>query len=787
MFENGEKFIDTYELRDELGRSLDRDIPTDLLASTDPDQWEDELYLSFIQCAPEWEMFISEGVAASPEAYKNREMHVGAVAVAQETNDSSLAERQQLSRIGAEAWRTMSTVDLGVAVIKGDAFGRNWFRTDPPRPEELTDEQFADLHTSARNTIENFEDFLALSADNLVHDIGKSDVFKQHVEALGMSCAGLDHDAIVRMVVLDPSLRAALLPTVEGLPERAKELVIARHSIDLNYGQLLQIEAPAKVIRALHGVDPKVRDMFFLHAKLDIAGILAHNEKNIALGNWDLVARDEQDLPRRVPKVIDKEVYQDMQDLEWALTEPGLGDEIERYRAYMQRRGVRLGFDISVLPEDEKLEGYAIITLAGRQRIHDADKFDKLREDFDRQPAIVKLILTDHLNRHGIDDDAILHGYSPATLRALAEHPELGKDYLAIFALLLHEAEWYRISQGRQDEILDMADLRELAIAINRNGFKTGLSFRFKAEVSETGEAMLLPYIVAAPLDNLDNLDVLTDESLLHGKKVLYVAMSGGAGGLHAHAVAEMAAQKYDTETAGILVVRKKERMVSGEKRKLGHATKEIDRNTTILGNWRFAEKAIVEEPEHPPVFILNSQNKNTIQADLAEVAREVGADIILGIDPAGDSYNTSEEARKQPKHLAIRQDHTVVTALDGLDLPTYTLGFGLSSYVPYGVKERLGSSGAYRLPTTTEDYAILAGMYERLGMAHGDQPNFTTTSLVMQEAIAEHYGLRPIDLPEHAALSVDNPWRVFHDVSRAAKEFVILEAAVHRAMIGEN
>lgn len=787
MSELENTFIDTYELHDESGLALGNAIPADILANANPDEWEDNLYLSFIQCAPEWEMLISEGVAASPEAYKNRETQVGAVVVAQETDDSSFTERQQLSRIGAEVWRTTSTVDLAIAAAKGDEASRAWFRSDPPRPEEITDEQFADLSASARRTVGDFESFLALSADNLIHDIGKSDIFVQRVEARGVSCTGMDHDAIARRVVLDPELRAQLLPTIDRLPSRAQELVIARHSIDLNYGQLLQLEAPAKVIRALHGVDPKVRDMFFLHAKLDIAGVLAHNEKNIVLGNWDLVAKDENGVPRRVPKVIDKEVYQDMQDLEWALTTSDLGDEVDRLHAYMWRRGLRLGFDVEALPEEEKLAGYALITLAGRQRIHDADKFARLREDFDRQAPIVKTILTDHLNRHGIDDDAILHNYSPATLRALAGHPDLGEDYLAVFALLLHEADWYRISQGHHDETLDMADLRELAIAINRNGFKGGLNFRFKAEVSETGEAMLVPYKVAAPLDDLDNLETFADDAPLRGKKILFVAMSGGAGGLHARAIAEMTAQKYNTETAGILVVRKKERMVSGEKRKLGRTTKEIDRNTTVYGNWRFAEKAIVEESEHPPVFILNSQSRDVIQADLAEVVRETGADIIIGVDPTGDSYNTSGEARKQPKHLAIRQDHTTIAALNALDLPTYTLAFGLSSYVPYGIRDRLGNNGAHRLPATTEDYEVLENMYGRLGMAHGDQPNFTTTSLIMQEAIAGHYGLRPIDLPEHAALSVENPWRVFHEVTRAAKEFILLDAATHRAMIEEN
>src|ERR1044072_4999760 len=149
MTENTVTFNDSFEVRDEADNvlSVDPAFSPEQLANTDPSTWADAA-ASLIQTAPEWEMMISEGVAASPEGQTSGEAQLGATAVAPEIDSSSsLAERRELSRIGGEAWRTMSTVDLGIVVAEGDEFSRNWFRSKPPRPEEMTDDQFADLST----------------------------------------------------------------------------------------------------------------------------------------------------------------------------------------------------------------------------------------------------------------------------------------------------------------------------------------------------------------------------------------------------------------------------------------------------------------------------------------------------------------------------------------------------------------------------------------------------------------------------------------------------------------
>lgn len=725
----------------------------------------------FLESAPEYWYLISEDVATSPEALAQQSQEITGDNIA----DSSIAERQALSSIGDEAWRTSCSIGFIPILAKGEPEGVQWFRTtavgEQPKPNELTDEQFADFSREAREAMGDRQGYMATAVGMIIHDIAKSKRFTEMAAAHGISIEAKDHDAIMREVMQNQPVRDALLPTLKRLGDvspQAYQMVIDMLSVDANYGQLLQGEAPAKVIEQLTGLDERTRRLFFLHAKLDIAGVMG-NRRHAG------------------STIIDKEVYQDTKDLEWALTAEGFDNANERYNAYLSRRALRLGLDIAALPAAEHPAAYAQVRLATMQRMHDPELFTRLRADFQAQPRVVQAIITDQLNRTGMTDGAILHGYGPAALQALARHPELSKNYMTIYAVLLQEAAILDANRPQQKAHVTMADLYSFVKDVNQDSVQAGASFRFRVETSPTGDTMLVPYVDNRDsLENIDDLELFDGEQL-RGKRVLLVGMGGGKDALHADAVGKVLERKYGIIPVGIAGVHKKERPVRNPAQEMGWATFEINESTSARGPWLFPERLLTQKEssgsEKTRVFVMNSFNLEALHDDLREVVAATGAEVVIGVDPMSDSLASEAQYDQLPRHLATRQDHAVVKTLGRLGLPAHTVKIGISPYVS-DAKARLTAMSAQRIDMQPEDVQLMLDTYDSHGMTNGDADEYSTTALLFKEAHDGHLGLRGIDLPVFEATSEENPWRVFHFVTKATGQLAISDATMHRSAI---
>jgi len=730
-----------------------------LLETQDFARWEEEIDLTFVQSAPEWEYLIDENAEVSPEALRQGQQ---ALDLKQVSKDA--LARHALSAKGPEAWRTAAALDCLPVLCRGDEAGLQWFRSrtlpgEQPKTGELTEAQYRHFSEETQEIIGDQTTFLSMQVTMLYHDLGKSSIFKQRAIEAGVDVAGKDHDAIMREVMERPELHARLLPTLERLKQVSREaydMTVEVLSVDANYGQLLQGEAPAQMVAQLEGLSPKVLKLWNLHAKLDIAGVMGQKQ-------------------HAGTTVIDAEVYQDMQDLEWALTTDSLSNPISRYNAYLRRRGARLGLDFDTLPPAEWDKGYTLVRLATMQRMHEPENFDRLAADFEAEPAVVQSILVNQLNRNGLTDKAILHGYSPSTLRALVGHELLSSNYLSIFALLLHEAELFDHHKGANDVRVTMSDLRQLAVEINKRSYDIGSDIRFHAQESRQGDRMLVPDSVRLSLDNLDELPEFADGELLRGKRVLMVGMAGGADNLHARALGDLIGKKYGADLTGVLGIRKKERILKGETM-FGTSVLRIKPGSTPHGTWRVTEEGLLRGENPPEAFMLNATDYDTLSAHIKAFCREAGVDVVIGVDPGGDSLSYKNNYEGLPRHLATVQDHTVIEVLADLGIPAFTAVTSPGLYSRAHAREILHAAEGSLLPLTGEDREGMLDLYAQMGTTSSDEANYSTTAMIFEKASNNQFGLQSIDLPPYVVISEENPWRVFHHVTPAMKEIAIME-----------
>lgn len=725
---------------------------------------DEEFDLTFLYSSPEWTLFIGSDVEVTPEVYDvERDESMRQADNAEEL--SSQAERLELSSYGAEAWRTVCSIDFLPALCRNDEIGAQWFRSYTPdgelRPGELTNEQYADFSESARRAIGDYEMLLAMGVIMLYHDIAKSAEFKRLVERAGISCAGKDHDAILGEVIMTPEVHEEILPTlvhIKQVSPRAYEKIVEVLSISVNYAQLLQGEAPASVIEQLDGLDSQTRELYFLHAKLDIAGVMGHKQ-------------------HAGSTIINAETYQDTVDLEWALTTPEFDNPVSRYNAYLRRRGERLGLDFENIAPSDLPKTYALIRLAAMQRIHEPEAFNQVVADFEAQPEVVQAILTNHLNRNGVSDKAILHGYSPATLRALINNQKLANDYLSIYALLLHEAVLFDRRRGANDVTVTMSDLRDLATGINDKSYDIGSGIRFSAERSDNGETMLIPYALESALDTTEYLQSFAHGEHLRGKRVLMVGMAGGADNLHARTLGDLLASKYGAEIAGVLTVRKKERAFRGG-RHFGISLTQISPDSVPHGTWRVTESALQEGENPPPVFTINATDYESIRTDIMVLCQEENIDVIVGVDPGGDSLCYKGDYTGLPPHLATVQDHTVIEVLAKVPISAHTAVIGPGIYTRHHARELMDAAEATNLLFESEEREQFLRSYHRLGMLSSHEANYSTTAMLFEKASRGQLELQSIDLPPYVVVSEVDPWRVFHHVTPAMGSVVMMEAA---------
>lgn len=638
----------------------------------------------------------------------------------------------------------------------------------------------------------NYEGYIATQVIMLLHDIGKSDIFASRAKNLGVAVDAKDHDALLRVVMKDSTMRDQLLPTLAALHEvsqRAYDMVVKVLTIDANYSQLLQGEAPAGAMDALmsalkeEGVDEQIRDLYFLHAKLDIAGVRG-------------------DVQQAGTLIFDRETYQDTVDLEEAITSTEVDDNPDsRYHAYLRKRGERLGIDFDNLQlKNPRLNGrlltrhraYALVRLAIMQRMHSEKAFSLLVAQFYNEEEAVQAIYDVELNKTGIHDKAVLHIYSPATLRVLANNPATAKSYLTIYATLLHEACLADAQKNHNDTRLVYADLHEFAEALNRRSREMSSPIRFEPEVSSDGSVIIVPKTRETSFATFKELGEYTvGRETFEDQRVLFVAANSGADRPHARIMAQLFAEKYGANVIGLATVHQPGNDATpkgylsntpgalphgsyrslgskGEDREDGEPTQHTINLTTDLSS-----------------FPLESGVDN-ILSELRKICRKQNIDRIIHVDPAGDSLRYAGDYKDLPPYLHTVQDHAVMQALYALSqgrgkqlkgTPSHTVSLGPSLYAHKDAKEELLIPiGAKYLPLHNNEKQSLIKWFALNGMLNGKLSTFSTTAALFAKAARGRLGLRSLHLPGKLVIDPVFPRRLFWPVYESSGEIIIFE-----------
>lgn len=383
------------------------------------------------------------------------------------------------------------------------------------------------------------------------------------------------------------------------------------------------------------------------------------------------------------------------------------------------------------------------------------------------------------LRQTGVGDQALLPGYLPAVLKSLQQRH--GKDFAVRYAAMLHEAARAMRSRGPRAGII-VADLGAIAAASTRGDIPEHASIGFR----HTGNR-LVAHIKEPPFDDLENLPVYAAGEQFRGQRVLLVNMSGASGAIEASVMGNLFTSKFGSATAGVASLRLGSKPLSGAA-VAGQATWQITAGTQAKGDWRFPEKLLVA-PDHAPVFLMNppAYDSPLLKGDLARLIRHTQADIIIGVDPGGDSlYDpTSTEVSQPEAFLNYKQDHAVIRAFAELEkdipgLQAMTLIPAPGMYGPDDSRAALEAGNAARLPLEDEDKLFMYRQHERLGLGKAFH---SAAASMFQYALAGEFGLRSVHgRPIDKVLSED--WQTFNMVVPVMANVLIMKASDHDRII---
>jgi hypothetical protein len=642
------------------------------------------------------------------------------------------------------------------------------YNGDRKRLPHISDSEWEKLQRQVKTAIPDQDTLEAFSLLLLTHDFGKNE---ELCRAVGAG-ADVDHDEVYTRLLTDPAhieARRRFMPSFDLLSEHGQQLLMGVARLRTNYPQSLQGEAPAATLEDFHAEpDMQIRALDILKAKFDIFGAAGHANGDISL------TATSATLCR-------------MHNLDEALLRADIETSQDRNNAFLDAEIAH--FMDGAVPRDEQEQSAwrALARLECTLRINNADEFAQLKTAFDGLSAVSKTVLVNELNR---PDRATLAYYSPILLRTLAQKE--GMPFaLEYFAHILQEAH-IADQKARRDGLPGVSVVQAEALV---RGLAAGTfdpresTVRFKPD-----DGALIGTPNTTTIDNLNGVPALADGEQFRGKRVLFVGEGGGSDGIQAAMVARLMAQKYGCETAAVVSVRNADRQMTGTGEQIGAATKRITANTAPVGDWRFLEKIPLEDDPETPMYVLNSTDSATVSSDMAALAVQTGADVVIGIDTGGDSLYRSEHpsfSAHLPTDITPDHDYSVIQGLaqmgeanPQLDVRSVIVAPGVDS-PSYG-RDMLDTIGAARIPLSHDDVETVRDTYAawRMDGSGSEEGRYGKTPLAWLHALQGRTGFQRLDLPKDNVTSVTNPWRAFTVITPAMAGVVIADMQQHAAAI---
>lgn len=697
---------------------------------------------------PEWQLLSGEDVAITPEATQGK------------------------IDLDAEKKRTQCSLNCLGYIYEGGEESYAKLTEVQNESVRLTPEQFSGLHEWFTGTLDTPEKLETMQYIMVIHDMGKSGrVYDQ----MGIDPKSVDHDEVLINLLNDPRYdeqRHNLLPTFSKLPAANQKIVADVLSTRLNYGQFLQAEAPAAVLDGVpEDLDETTRNMYVMHAMLDIAGVVGHVKPDSSI-------------------ILTSPTYMSMVRAGAALSSTELNGAVERYNAYLGYRAEQFGVNLEGQYALGVMEAKAKVRLGCMLRYASPEQFGPLNDSFDTLPLAVKAILISELNKDGINDRATLPYYGPALLKALTDKEPMDTS-LIYFAHVLQEAHIAdKAARAAGETGVVTAELGDITRAFNQGN----LEIRHGTVRFNKIGSTLIPEFLDSKLGNLDSLTDFEDGETLRGKRILLVGMGGGSDVIQATMLGKIFVEKYGSETAGIVSVRDGEKPLINPGRRISSDTVEITHETEAGSNWRFLEGIPLEGDDAVnPMFILGNTDVKVVKQNISELAKTLNIDVIVGVDTGGDSLYRVTSTAHDKVITTPDQDHAVLEALaivsaqdvvervysvviaPGVDTPDYALKI-------------MGLADATKVDLAPSDKDLIQRTYAAWHMdgTASEEGRYGKTPFAWLKAIGGTQGLTSLGLPVANVTSATNPWRNFIDITPAMSEIVIMEAVKHHSVIQE-
>eukprot|EP00928_Gymnodinium_smaydae_P064653 TRINITY_DN47935_c0_g1_i1.p1 TRINITY_DN47935_c0_g1~~TRINITY_DN47935_c0_g1_i1.p1 ORF type:complete len:550 (-),score=65.49 TRINITY_DN47935_c0_g1_i1:188-1795(-) len=199
----------------------------------------------------------------------------------------------------AEYFRTVGAIIALLAAFadsRGDAFGLEAVSAGKrgPMSVDIVPGKFINMGNKAEaynsfcakftSFLPTEEDWWAMLVLLAVHDVGKCDEFRNHVNCtLPTDLRTDDHDMILAYALKDPLLTAELLPSVHALDQRHKDMLTFGFSTGFQLPQLGQGEMATCSLRGLlglprHTIEKGHLALYFYHNIFDVAGASSTKE-----------------------------------------------------------------------------------------------------------------------------------------------------------------------------------------------------------------------------------------------------------------------------------------------------------------------------------------------------------------------------------------------------------------------------------------------------------------------------------------------------------------------------
>jgi hypothetical protein len=584
----------------------------------------------------------------------------------------------------------------------------------------------------------------------------------------------VDHDKLLFWALQH---HPEISPSFLRLEPEYRKLILESLSAEFNVGQFIQGENVAASLSGLWRLTTDALNFYLLHAVCDVAGAAGHvNQK----GSVVMTEPTWQGFKMAIHSLC-------------KLTE-GVASPLSAYDHYLGERAALVGFDLN--NETDR----ALTRIACMLRSFDLESGKKIRSVFSTLPANIQSLLTQELNRNGVDNGwASLLYYSPAALAnaqaAFKEQqdPEWFEKGLEVGLLAFGRAfhEGMVATKGRKGSGVYTLMVSDLAVQA-KTPEKLQTSIFNSIAQGEDGVVQVTP----APTIDRTKFQKLNSLGDLQGKRVVVIGIGGGSDSAQAAQLGYLL-KDAGKEVASVVSVRTARTGSQGKSGSVGQDRALLQHGGEVAsGVFKILPETSVEEgrffenlaANDFPSYLIKDHEDGTLVSQLEALLDSLGTvDCIIAVDTGGDALYPTVTSTDVSK-ATPDQDLRVLRALQQIGIPGLTCEIACGVDSPKDVEQRLLEAQARFFQLSEEQRVQVLARYIQWEMDGSNEQRYGKTPLAWQAALQGKRGVTALNIPPRFVTDRKNPWNPFVVIMEAMEGMFFMNLKNHlKALEGEG